>query len=161
MDTNEHIEVRRLMKDAITLYENAGQETLLREIANSTGPFVLNERYTFALDLKGTMVAHPMEPELTGRNLIDLRDSEENSFIRKIVDTAKTEGYGFAQYKWRRPGSEDELHKTVLFERVDCIILCSGFYSSQESSWDKVANYLKSPFRAIYGGFWPYGPYQE
>ncbi len=161
MDTNERIETRRLTQDAIVLYENAGKETLIREIADSTGRFVLNERYTFALDLNGIMVAHPMEPELTGRNLIDLRDSEENAFIRKIVDTAKTKGYGFAEYKWRSPGSEDELHKTVFFERVDCIILCSGFYSSKEGSWERVINYLRSPFRAIYGGFWPYGPYQE
>ena len=60
---------------------------------------------------------------------------------------------GSLKYKWRRPGSEDELHKTVLFERVNCIILCSGFYSSQESSWDKVANYLKIPSGPFTGGF--------
>ena len=94
MDTTERIEVRRLTQDAIILYENAGKETLLREIADSTGRFVLNERYTFALDLNGIMVAHPMEPELTGRNLIDLTDSEENAFIRKIVDTERPRAMG-------------------------------------------------------------------
>ena len=56
MDTTERIEVRRLTRDAIALYENAGKETLLREIADSIGRFVLNERYTFALDLNGIMV---------------------------------------------------------------------------------------------------------
>ena len=121
------------MQDAITLYENAGKETLLREIADSRGRFVSDDRYIFALDLNGTMVAHPMDPALTGKNLMDLRDSEGNAFIRKIVDTAKTKGYGFTDYKWPRPASTDELNKTVFFERVDGIILCSGFYSSQES----------------------------
>ena len=104
MDTPQHIEVRKRVQDAITLYENAGTETLLREIADSRGRFVSDERYTFALDLNGAMVAHPMEPALTGRNLMDLRDSEENSFIRKIVDTAKTKGYGFAQIQMASPG---------------------------------------------------------
>jgi len=158
MNTHERIEVRRWVQEAISFYENAGKETLLREIADCGGRFVSGERYIFALDVSGTMVAHPMEPALTGRNLIDLRDSEGNAFIRKIVDIAKTKGYGYRDYKWRRPGSDDELNKTVFFEQVDDIIFCSGFYSSRESFLDSVINYLSSPFRAIYGGGWPYGP---
>ena len=161
MDTPQHIEVRTRVQDAITLYENAGKETLLREIADSRGRFVSDERYIFALDLNGAMAAHPMEPALTGRNLMDLIDSEGNAFIRKIVDTAKTKGYGFTNYKWHSPASNDELHKTVFFELVDCIILCSGFYGSQENLLDSIINYLRSPFRAIYGGGWPYGPSEE
>jgi signal transduction histidine kinase len=156
-DTRERIEVRKRAQAAIALYENAGKETLLREIADSGGRFVSDDRYIFALDINGTMVAHPMEPALTGRNLIDLRDPEGNAFIRKIVDTAKTKGYGYRDFRWHSPGSEDELHKTVFFERVDDIILCSGFYSSEESSWDSIVNYLRSPVRAIYGGGKPHG----
>ena len=132
MSTHDRIEVRRRVEDAITLYQNAGKETLLREIADSRGRFVSDDRYIFALDLNGTVVAHPMEPELTGQNLIDLRDSKGNDFIRKIVNTAKTRGHGFADYKWRSQASDDELHKTVFFERVDGIILCSGFYNPNE-----------------------------
>ncbi|MGA2938486.1 MAG: cache domain-containing protein [Syntrophobacteraceae bacterium] len=158
MNTHGRIELRRWVQDAIALYENAGKETLLREIADSRGRFVSGERYIFALDLNGTMVAHPIDPALTGRHLIDLRDCEGNAFIGEIVDTAKTKGYGYWDYKWRSPGSDDELHKTVFFELVDGIILCSGFYTSQESFLDCVINYLSSPFRAIYGGEWPCGP---
>jgi methyl-accepting chemotaxis protein len=159
MDTPESMEVKKWVQDAITLYENAGIETLLTEIADSRGRFVSDARYIFALDLNGTMAAHPIDPALTGRNLMDLTDSEGKAFIRKIVDTAKTSGYGFTDYKWPSPASDDELHKTVFFELVDCIILCSGFYSSQENLLDGIINYLRSPFRAIYGGGWPYGPW--
>ena len=150
MNKRERIEVRRLVQEAIALYENAGKETLLREIADSRGRFVSDESYVFALDLNGTMVAHPMAPSLTGENLMDLRDSEGNAFVRKIVNTAKTKGYGFTDYKWHSPASDDELHKTVFFERVDGIILCSGFYSSQESLFDtlfKCFQYYGGPIR--------------
>ncbi len=136
MNTKERIEVRKWVQEAITLYVNSGKEALLREIADPKGRFVSDDRYIFALDIDGTMVANPMEPALTGKKLIDLRDSEGNTFIRKIVGTAKAKGYGFADYKWHRPASEDELSKTVFFERVNGIILCSGFYSSQESLFD-------------------------
>jgi len=150
MNTHEHerIEVRRWVQDAINLYENAGKETLLREIADSRGKFVSDERYIFALDLNGTVVAHPMDPALTGKNLMDFTDSEGNVFVRKIVNTAKTISYGFTDYKWHSPASTGELHKTVFFERVDGIILCSGFYGSKESLLDrffKCLQYYESP----------------
>jgi cytochrome c len=133
MNNQERIEVRRWVEDAITLFEKAGKVTALAEIADSEGRFVLGERYIFALNLSGTMLAHPIEPELIGNNLMDLKDSEGKAFIQRIVDTAKTNGYGFTDYMWHNPDSDDELQKTVFFERVDGIILCSGFYSSKES----------------------------
>jgi cytochrome c len=138
MKAHERMEVRKWVQDAIKLGEDAGKESALAEIADSKGRFVLDERYIFALNLSGTMVAHPIEPELTGKNLMDLKDSEGKAFIRKIVDSAKTKGYGFTDYNWRSPGLDDELHKTIFFERLDDIILCSGFYSSKEGFLDSI-----------------------
>ncbi len=142
MDTNERIEVRRRVQDAIALYENAGKVPLLREIADSKGRFVSGDRYIFALDVNGTMLAHPTEPALTGRNLMDLVDSDGNTFIRKIVGTAKNKGYGYGDYKWHTPGTNDELDKTVFFERIDGIILCNGFYRPKQSVLDCIVKYF-------------------
>ncbi len=143
MNTRERTEVRRWVQDAITLYESAGKEAVLAEIADSKSRFVLNNRYIFALNLSGTMLAHPIEPGLTGKNLIDLKDSEGRAFIQRIVDTAKAKGYGFTDYMWRNPGSDDELHKTVFFERVDGMVLCSGFYSPKEDFWDSIFKWCR------------------
>jgi cytochrome c len=138
MNTHERTEVRRWVEDAMTLFENGGKETALAQIADPKGRFVLGERYIYALNIDGTMLAHPIEPELTGKNLTDLKDSEGKAFIRRIVDTAKTKRYGYTDYMWHNPGSHDELHKTVFFERVDGIILCSGFYTSKEDYLDSL-----------------------
>ncbi len=132
MNDQERTEVRRWIEDAIALFEKAGKDNALAEIADTKGRFVLNDRYVFALSSMGTMLAHPVEPELTGKHLMGLRDSEGNAFIRRIVSTARNKGYGFTDYMWHRPGSDDELYKTVFFERVDGVILCSGFYTAQE-----------------------------
>jgi cytochrome c len=132
MKNQERLEVRRWIQDAIKFFENAGKEAALVEIADSRGRFILDDRYVFALNLSGTMLAHPVEPELAGRNLMDLKDSEGKTFIRRIVDTAKTRGYGFMDYMWHSPGSDREFYKTVFFERVDGAVLCSGFYTSQD-----------------------------
>jgi cytochrome c len=143
MNNQERMDVRKWVDDAVVLFENTGRENTLAEIADSRGRFVLGERYIFALDLNGTMLAHPIEPELTGKDLLDLRDSDGKVFVRRIVLTAKTKGYGFTEYVWRSPGSHDELHKTVFFERVDGMVLCSGFYSSREDFLDSIFRWCR------------------
>ena len=93
MDTTERIEIRRLTQDAITLYENAGEGTPLREIADSRGGFLLNERDLFALDLNGIMAAkikkegtvpkYAFDVELSGIMRVEAEDVEQAR--RKIM----------------------------------------------------------------------------
>ncbi len=147
MDTRERLEVRHLVQETIALYENAGKQETLARIADREGPFIRGERYVFALDLDGNLLAHPFSKQLVGQNLTDLRDSKGRSFIRKLVAKAKARGYGFIDYMWPLPDSKKESHKTVFFERVDGMVLCSGFYSNEES-----------PMEVIFRCFSPYGP---
>jgi cytochrome c len=136
MNSQEHLEARRWVEDAIAFLENTGKENTLEEIADPKGRFVLNDRNIFAMTPIGTMLAHPVEPELVGKNLMGLKDAEGKAFIRRIVSSSRTKGCGFSDYVWHRPGSDDELYKTVFFERVDGMILCSGFYTSKEDFLD-------------------------
>lgn len=133
MDTGKRLEIRHWAQKAIAFYEGLGKENTLALIANPKGPFIEGERYIFALDIEGKLLAHPFSKELPGRSLTDLRDSEGRSFIRKVLAKAKTGGYGFVEYMRPVPASEGELHKTVFFERVDGIVLCIGFYTAKHS----------------------------
>lgn len=133
METRKRLEIRHWVKKVITFFENFGREKALALIADPKGPFVEGERYLFALDIDGELLAHPYSLELVGRNLTGLKDSEGRSFIRKLLSISKNRGYGFVEYNWPVPNSEEELHKTVFFERVDRVILCSGFYSAKSS----------------------------
>jgi len=147
MDTNERLEVRRWVQKAIAFYENSSKEETLSRIADPKGPFIDGERYIFALDLEGKLLAHPFSRRLVGRNLMDLRDSEGRNFIRKLLTKAKNRGYGFIGYMWQAPNSQDELYKTIFFERVDGMVLCSGFYAVEGNT---VAD--------MFMNFGPYGP---
>jgi cytochrome c len=144
MDTRERLEVRHWVQRAIALYESAGKEDTLARVADPEGPFIRGSRYIFALGLDGNLLAHPFSKQLVGQNLTGLRDSEGRSFIRKLIATAKTRGYGFAEYKWPVPDSKEELHKTVFFEQVDEMVLCSGFYSVKESPFETICRCLRS-----------------
>jgi signal transduction histidine kinase len=128
METFERLEIRYWVQNAIALYESDGEDEVLRQIADPDGRFIQKELYIFALDTKGTLLAHPFSTTLVGANLLDYRDCNGKPFIRKIIATAKNRGYGFADYSWRLPNSEEDLNKTVFFERVHRIVLCSGFY---------------------------------
>ena len=147
MDTRKRLEARHWVRKAIALYEDSGKEETLERIADPQGPFIDGERYIFALDLEGKLLAHPFSKMLVGRNLMDLRDSEGRSFIRKLLTRANNRGYGFVDYVWRVPNSDKEFNKTVFFERVDGMVLCSGFY---DAAGGTIAD--------MYMSFGPYGP---
>ena len=66
MDTRKRMETRRRVHKAITLYENLGREKTLERIADPEGPFADGERYIFALDLEGKLLAHPFSRALVG-----------------------------------------------------------------------------------------------
>ena len=133
METEARIAVRKWVQRAIALYEGSGEEKVLSEISNPSGRFIHGDLYIYALDSSGIMLAHPVESRFTGKLMVDLKDSDGKAFIRKIVDISSNKGYGYADYKWHKPGSKKESCKTVFFERIDGIIFCSGFYPINES----------------------------
>ena len=147
MDNRECLAVRYWVQKAVALFENAGKVETLARIADPEGPFIQDKRYVFALDIEGNLMAHPFRKELVGHNLITLRDCEGRNFVQKLLTTAQNRGYGFSDYKWQVPNSKDALHKTVFFERVDGIVLSSGFYTVKESPMEAFCKYFR-----------PYGP---
>ncbi len=147
MDTRERIDIRHWVQKAIAFYERTGKEETLARITDPRGPFIDGKRYVFALDLEGKLLAHPFSTQLLGRNLVDLTDSEGRSFIRKLLSKVRKRGYGFVEYMWPVPDSEEELYKTVFFERVDGMVLCSGYYSA-----------VGGTLADFYMSFGPYGP---
>jgi cytochrome c len=49
-------------------------------------------------------------------------------FIKEIVSTANAKGSGWIEYKWFHPMTKERMPKTVYFEKVDDLIICSGVY---------------------------------
>ena len=101
----------------------------LPKLQTQGGNSYKGERYIFAMNTRGTILAHPMISEWTGKTLLEMTDSEGKAFIRKITNTGRNRGYGFIEYKWPHPETGIELRKTVFFEKVNGMIFCSGFYS--------------------------------
>lgn len=142
-DTRERMEVRHCVQEAIGMFQREGKEETLSKISDPHGPFIQGERYVFALSPGGNLIAHPFSKTLLDKNLTTQRDSEGKSFIRKLLETANSRGYGYVEYKWPSPGSIEDLHKILFFERVDGMILCSGFYTEKESPFESFVKYFR------------------
>lgn len=66
--------------------------------------------YFFLYDLAGTNLMHPRQPELVGKNLVELRDTHGEPTIRMLLERARTGG-GFVVYHWLRPSTQVEAPK--------------------------------------------------
>jgi cytochrome c len=144
MRVEETLDVRNRLRKAVAFYETEGKAAMMKEIDSLNGQSDGDECYLFAVDLEGNMLAHPMD-KFKGRNLVELRDSLGKSFIRKIIDTAKARGGGSTEYEWPMSGGETEGRKTTLFERVGDVVLCCGFFSSDEPSLESLYERLFGP----------------
>lgn len=114
--------------NAVAFYKNSGRDIALAEFTNSKGPFVQEDMYIFVLDTQGTMLAHGVNEKYIGQNFTNIKDSDGKDFVREIVNSANAKGSGFADYKWYNPVTKESKPKSVYFEKVDDLIICSGIY---------------------------------
>lgn len=117
------------VEQALAFYKMSGRKIALAAFTDPAGMFVNGELYIFALDPEGVMLAHGINHRFVGKEFIDLKDSDGKPFIREIVDTAKAKGKGWIEYKWYNPVKKKWLSKTVYFENIDNVIICSGVYA--------------------------------
>jgi cytochrome c len=121
-------EARGWVDEAIAFYHATGKEIALVEFSNPQGRFVRGEQYVYVLDTNGVMLAHPVNEKFVGKDFYRVQDPDGKSFIKELVDTANTRGFGWVDYRWFDPATKREQPKTAYFEKVDNMIFCSGVY---------------------------------
>lgn len=133
---SEKDKAKDLVKHAAAYVKYQGKGKALAEIGKAKGSFDKGELYVFAYDLQGVMIAHPKNPALVGKNLIDVPDSEGKLFRKEIVERAKTKGSGWVDYKYLNPETNDLEDKTTYLLKVGDIILCCGAYKEYSHDGD-------------------------
>jgi signal transduction histidine kinase len=121
---------KALVADVAKFLKDNGRGAALKEIGDPKGKFVKGTLYVFAYDLDGKMLAHPMKPELMGKNLINEPDSKGKLFRKEIIELAKAKGEGWVDYTYANPKTGKEEEKTTYVLKVDDIVLCCGVYKS-------------------------------
>ncbi len=62
-------------------------------------------------------IAHPVQPELVGKDLCDYQDAKGEYVIRKLSEAAQSGG-GFVEYYWAKPDEKGEYKKLGYVEPI-------------------------------------------
>jgi cytochrome c len=127
---------KALVKRAAAYVKYQGKEKALAEITKPRGMFDKGETYVFAYDLQGVMLAHPKNPDLIGKSLINVPDTEGKLFRKEIVEKMKSKGSGWVDYKYLNPETNELEYKTTYCQAVGGIILCCGVYEEYSHEGD-------------------------
>lgn len=121
-------QAKAMVEEAAAFFNASGKEKALLEFNNPKGKYVKGEIYIFAYDLNATVIAHPINPKLIGKNLLEVPDADGKTFRKDIAELAKTKGTGWVDYKYKNPSTNKIENKTTLIKKVGDTIICCGIY---------------------------------
>ncbi len=86
--------------------------------------------YFYVLDEKANMVLHPFKPELNGKDVSGLKDSNGKLYNQEILAITQKQGEGYVSYNWEKPGKDTPQPKVAFVKKFDKwgMIVGSGFY---------------------------------
>ena len=89
-----------------------------------------DDDYFWINDMEPRMVMHPITPELDGKNLSDYKDPNGKRLFVAMVETCKSNGAGFVDYLWPKPGSTKPVPKISYVKLLPDLgwIIGSGIY---------------------------------
>lgn len=131
------LELVVLVKDATELVRVKGEKAFI-DFRIPGNRWQQGEKYIFVLDSAGNMLVHP-DPELEGKNQIDLKDINGKPIIRGLLEAATTfpdKPEGWYHYQWPVPGGllprwKSSYVKLVKAPTGKTYIVGSGMYNDR------------------------------
>ena len=115
-------EAKKMVEQTVANIKSNGKEKAFAEINNPKGLLVDRGMGVAVFDMNGTCLAHARLPHLIGRNLIEIKDPDGRSYVKEMIETAKSDGSGWQDYKSRNFVSMIATY----FERYEDVIVCCG-----------------------------------
>lgn len=121
-------DAQALVEKAAEYAVKSGKEQLLAEVNKKEGTFHQGELYVFIYDLKGTLIADPVNKALVGQNNVAKPDAEGKLFRKEIVELANQQGSGWVDYKFTNPVSGKVEPKSSFVKKQGDVIIIAGIY---------------------------------
>ncbi|MFZ2269934.1 MAG: cache domain-containing protein [Azonexus sp.] len=122
-------DARKLLDRASAQIKAQGMAKALASFNDARGPFVHDDLYVFAVNLKsGKFEAHGMNPKWTGTDAHDLHDVEGHPLIKEMLSLARSKGEGTVDYVWRNPVTNAVEKKRTFIRRENGSLIGVGFY---------------------------------
>ena len=78
-----------------------------------TGPYLAKDAYIWVNDLDGVELANAAFRSLEGRSLLDMQDANGKYVYREMIRLIKTQGDGWVDYAWPKPGESVPSQKSA------------------------------------------------
>jgi signal transduction histidine kinase len=111
-DRMERAFVQDAVVDAVGQIERNGKATFPL-FHDPKGPYIAKDAYIFVFDSNGIDLVNPGFPNLEGRNLMDLKDTQGKQLIREMFKVVQTRGSGWVDYMWPKPGESVSTQKSA------------------------------------------------
>lgn len=125
---DEKSQAKAMVEEASNYLTANGKDKTVTEINNPHGKFVNGELYVFAYNMEGIVIAHPKNPKLIGKNLLNVPDVDGKTFRQDIISIAKSKGSGWVDYKYKNPETQKIEEKTTFCKKSTDMVLCCGVY---------------------------------
>ncbi len=120
-----------MVQEAVDFANVNGKDAVIQEINKPDGKFVKNDNYIFAYDLNAVIVAHPFNPGIVGKNLLEVPDADGELYRKDILAMAKKDGVGWVDFKYKNPKTSEIEDKSTYFKKIGDLIICCGVYKNK------------------------------
>ncbi|MES2041766.1 MAG: cache domain-containing protein [Pseudomonadota bacterium] len=120
-----------MVDKGLAYMQKNGKDALVQEINNKNPDFINGSIYLYVRGLDGVVIAHPINPKLIGKNMLDLPDADGKYYRKEIIALAKSKGKGWVDYRYNNPVSKQIENKTTYIFRSNDVILEAGIYKGK------------------------------
>ncbi|MFZ6742196.1 cache domain-containing protein [Undibacterium sp. JH2W] len=120
-----------MVDKGLAYMQKNGKDALVQEINNKNPEFINGSIYLYLRGLDGIVIAHPINPKLVGKNMLDLPDADGKYYRKDIIALAKSKGKGWVDYRYNNPVSKQIENKTTYIFRNNDVILEAGIYKAK------------------------------
>lgn len=112
-------EAKAFAEKAAAYAKANGKDKAAAEFNNPKGQFHKGDLYVFAIDFSGICLANGGTPQLSGKNLMGLKDAKDRYFFKEMVEVAKSKGSGWVEYSWTNPATKKVQQKVTWVQKVE------------------------------------------
>ena len=120
-----------MVDKALAYQQKNGKDALIREVNNKNPDFISGGVYIVVRSLDGTVLAHPVNPKVVGKNMVVLPDADGKLFRKEIVEQAKAKGKGWVDYRYNNPLTKEIEKKSTYFVKSGDVIVEAGIYKGK------------------------------
>ena len=117
-----------MVKKTVAAIKADGAEKAYAAINTPGSAYQSGEVYVVVLGADGTTLAHPVNPKLIGKNMMEVQDVDGKYFTKDMVTRSKTEASFWYDFKFVNPATKKIQVKDMYCEALPPTTICAGVY---------------------------------